>query len=364
SGGGGFGSGGQGQQSGPQSVALGDDARFRVAVDEAKNAIVIMSSPDDYRRLERIIQALDVLPNQVYIEATIAEVALNDQLNFGVAWYLENKASSAGFTSANALGTPTLVTDYGQVKLGQNLLGIPLGAGAPGFSYALRLFGAQATLRALNQITDVNIISTPSLTVLDNRQAFLQVGNQVPVQGGTLIGVGQSVANINYLSTGVILQITPHISESGRVMLELQQQVSNVDPNTAPGSLTPTIQQRTVATQVVVNDSESLMLGGLIRDARSRGARQLPVAGDLPVVGNLFKDKLDTVDKTELVIMITPHVVRSLSEAREITDEYKRKLLQISTKAIARPHDINQSIRRTLLDPWSVSPSRLDSHSR
>jgi general secretion pathway protein D len=147
-------------------------------------------------------------------------------------------------------------------------------------------------------------------------------------------------------------------------MLEIEQEVSNVDPATPVGSTTPTIQQRRVKTQVVVNDSESLMLGGLVKDQTGRAAAQVPVVGDFPIFGNAFKDKNDVIDKQELIIMITPHVVRSLSEGREITEEYKRKLLNISSRAIGRQHDIEQSARRTILDPWSKSPWRADKETR
>ena len=101
-----------------------------------------------------------------------------------------------------------------------------------------------------------------------------------------------------------------------------------------------------------------------MKDQNGNGSAQIPVAGDVPLVGNLFKDKGNTILKSELVIMITPHVVRSLSEGREITEEYKRKLLNISTRAIGRPHDIEQSTRRTFLDPWSKSPWRADRETR
>jgi general secretion pathway protein D len=131
-----------------------------------------------------------------------------------------------------------------------------------------------------------------------------------------------------------------------------------------PLSTTPRIQQRRVKTQVVVNDNESLMLGGLVKNQTGKDAAQIPVAGDVPVVGNLFKSHRDAIDKQELIIMLTPHVVRSLSEGREITEEYKRKLLDISTRAIGRRHDIEQSARRTLLDPWSKSPWRVDRETR
>lgn len=353
-----------GPQSAPSAaptpaVSLDND-RYKVGVDPAKNALVVMATPEDYRRIRQVIETLDVLPNQVFLEATIAEVKLNDTLRFGVRWFMQNHANLFGFGVTGNQAGPAANT-----ALGQNLLGVNVAANFPGFAYAFRALNQQVTLSALNAITEVNVISTPSLTVLDNREAMLQVGDQIPVQTLTSVSaIGNTFNSVNYTNTGVILKITPHISESGRVMLELEQEVSNVDPNTPPGSTTPTIQQRRVKTQVVVNDSESLMLGGLVKDQRGRAATQLPVVGDVPVVGSLFKDKGDAIDKTELVIMITPHVVRSLSEGREITEEFKRKLLDISTRAIGRPHDIEQSTRRTLLDPWSHSPWRADRESR
>ncbi len=353
----------QSQPKGSQAVALGDDNRFRLGVDDAKNALVIMTTPEDYKRIRRVIEALDVAPNQVFIEATIAEVTLTDELHFGVAWFLQ-KGVHAGAFSGQTPGTgnvPTIPTD----QLGNNLLGAPLGSIFPGFSYALRAGSAIVTLNALNAITHVNIISTPSLTVLDNRQAVLQVGDQIPVTTlQSVAALGNTFNSVSYLNTGVILAITPHISENGRLMLEIDQEVSNAVPGSSAGGNNPTIQQRKVKTQVAVADGESLLLGGLIQDQRSKSANQIPVAGDFPIIGNAFKDKDDTINKTELLIMITPHVVRSLNDAREIAEEYKRKMLNVASKAIARPHDIEQSARRTLLDDTSVSPWLLDRASR
>lgn len=357
--GGAFGSSRTGSQSGGDSSSSsqdgssqdaavgGDDSRFKIAVDEAKNAIVVMATPEDYKRLLRVVETLDVLPNQVYIEATIAEVSLNDDLNFGVRWFLQRSSSMGAFSDVEG-GTPTANNN-----LGGNLLGAAVGAAFPGFSYAFRAVNWQTTLSALNSITNVNIISTPSLTVLDNRQAVLQVGDQVPVTtfaGANATSGVTSFNSVSYRDTGVILAITPHINESGRVMLELEQEVSNVKPGTSAASTTPTIQQRRVKTQVVVSDSESLVLGGLIQDSSSRGTTQIPVFGDVPLFGNAFKSKTDAAGKTELLIMITPHVVRTLTEARDITDEFKRKMLRISTKAIVRPHTMENSARRMLLD--------------
>jgi general secretion pathway protein D len=333
--------------SGPQAVALGEDSRFRLAADEAKNALVVMATPDDYRRIQHVIETLDVLPNQVFIEATIAEVRLNDQLQFGVEWFFQKGKSAAALSNSSNPNGPTPYNDI----LGNNILGASVAAAFPGFSYALRTASAQVTLNALNAITNVNIISTPSLTVLDNHQAVLQVGDEVPVTSlQSATALGNTFTSVSYKDTGVILSITPHISESGRVMLQLIQEVSNVAPGTGVNSTTPTIQQRKVNTQVVVNDGDSLMLGGLMQNSRSNTSNQLPVIGDLPVVGNAFKNKDDAVAKTELLIMITPHVVRSVGEAREITEEYKRQILDVSRNAIMRPHDMRQTFDRAILD--------------
>lgn len=322
-----------------QAVGPGENSKFRLAVDEAKNALVIMAAPEDYKRILRVIETLDVLPNQVLIEATIAGVKLNDDLQFGVRWFLQNnsKAHAVGFTGANG------VTDL--------LAPAALNGVFPGFSYMLRAANAQVTLHALNKITNVNILSSPSLTVLDNRQAVLQVGNQVPTLTGqavsTLTSGAPIVNSIAYRDTGVILAITPHINESGRVMLDIEQEVSNVS---SVSDLGPTIEQRRVKTSVVLNDAETLTLGGLIQDIRDRGATQIPVLGDIPLFGTAFKEKTDAVDKTELLIMITPRVIRSVSEAQEATNEFKRKLSYIARRARALPHSIDTSVNRIIND--------------
>ena len=330
------------------TAALGEDSRFKLAVDDAKNTLVIMASPDDYKRLIRVIHALDVQPGQVFIEAMIAEVTLNDNLNFGVQWFFQHRSSSVGLS--NVATTPSPVND----NLGNNLLGAGVGAVFPGFSYALRAGSAMATVNALNEVTTVHVLSTPSLTVLDNREASLQVGDQVPITTftGSSINSNRSFFNgTQYLSTGVILAITPHISDSGSLMLEIEQEVSNVSADTPANATNPTIQQRKVKTQVVVADGEALMLGGLIQDQHNKSATQIPVLGDLPVVGNAFKQKSDTITKTELLIMITPHIVKSPAGARSITEEYRRKAFEIAREAKTRPHTIETTAKRTLLDP-------------
>lgn len=306
-----------------------NEPRIKIAADEAKNSILIEATPVDYRRIMRVIGTLDVIPNQVLLEATIAEVTLNDQLKFGLRWHLQaGKKSEFAFSDAVNGAVDSVF---------------------PGFSYALKASNVSVTLNALNQITDVNMISSPTLTVMDNRTAFLQIGDQVPIttQSAAVLSAGTSIVNsVNYRDTGVILAMTPRISQSGRVLLDIEQEVSSVVPTTTSGIDSPTIRQRRVKTTVVVNDGEALVLGGLIQDSKTLNRKQVPIVGDIPILGNVFKDKENEIGKTELVIMITPHVVRTISEARQVTDEFRREL-SISLRPEFRDRDrAGQTVRR------------------
>ncbi len=301
------GSSGSAVQVGTDST--GDGPRIKIVADEAKNAILIEATKSDYDRVLRMISSLDSIANQVLIEATIAEVTLNDELKFGVRWWMQKKNASYTFSDAVS-GAVTSVF--------------------PGFSYALTAANVAATLDALNQITDVNIVSSPSLTVMDNRPAVLQIGDQVPIttQSATsVLTVGAPVVNsVSYKDTGVILSLVPRINESGRVLLDIEQEVSSVAPTTSSGIDSPTIRQRKIRTSVVVNDGDALVLGGMIQQSKSIGRSQIPILGDIPFLGNAASSKDNSIGKTELIILIRPHVIRSLNEARTITDEYRRYL--------------------------------------
>ncbi len=315
----------------PASAGGPVEPRIKIAVDEGKNAILVEATQADYRRVIRVLGNLDVMPNQVLIEATIAEISLNDDLKFGLRWYLQDKNASYTFTDA-ASGAVTSVF--------------------PGFSYALSLANVSMTLNALNEITDVNVISSPSLTVMDNRTAVLQIGDEVPIttqSAVSVIATGAPVVNsIAYKDTGVILAMTPRINSSGRILLDLEQEVSTVVPTTSSGIDSPTIRQRRIRTSVVVNNGEALALGGLIQDSKTLSRTQIPILGDIPLIGNAFKRKNNQIAKTELVIIITPHVMRNISEARRVTDEFRQELAGYRAPRPNRAHMIDQTLRRTL----------------
>lgn len=309
----------------------GEDERIRLSVDEPNNTLLILASRPDYQRVLRILQNLDVVPDQVLIEATIAEVSLTDDLQFGVRWNLDSKKGSFSLTDAAAAA---------------------FGSSFPGFSYALAASNAQVALNALNTITQVNVISSPTLTVLNNRTATLQIGDQVPIVTQSAVGVvatGAPIVNsVSYRDTGVILSITPRINESGRVLLNIEQEVSSVASTTTSSIDSPTIKQRRVKTTVMVNDGEALTLGGLIQDQVSDTRTQFPILGDIPLIGNAFKQKSGSVGKTELIVLITPHVVRNLNEARAVTDEYRRQFDVSIPHVRGARRPIERTIARTL----------------
>ena len=178
-------------------------------------------------------------------------------------------------------------------------------------------------------MTKVKVISSPNLMVINNQQAKLQVGDQVPVITQTSTGTESANAviinSVEMKDTGIILSVTPRINSSGRVMLDIQQEVSNVVATTTSGIDSPTIQQRKIATRVVVHDGESLALGGLIQEKKSLNQRKVPVLGDIPLLGNAFKSKTDGINRTELIIFIRPRIVRDSEEARQATDEFRQQ---------------------------------------
>lgn len=283
---------------------------MKIVADDTKNSLLIMANDRDYQRVLRVVQGLDVVASQVLIEAVIAEVSLNDDLQFGLQWqFAKNGSPTATFSNALAGG---------------------VAASFPGFNYAINTANIAATLSALNALTHVNIISTPSLMVLDNKTARLQIGDQVPIttQTATSTVTAQTaiVNSITMQDTGVILSVTPRINESGRVQLDIEQEVSSVVKTTSSNIDSPTIQQRRVKTTVVVSDGEVLALGGMIQDSANKSSNQLPILGDIPGIGAVFANRKDSVQKTELVILITPKVVRDGTESRLVTEEYRRKM--------------------------------------
>jgi general secretion pathway protein D len=247
-------------------------------------------------------------------------VSLTKELSFGVQWLLQHgNSSSIGFSQ----GTTEIPTQI-----------------FPGLSGSLLSGDITATLNALQSITTVKVISSPKLMVLNNHSASLQVGDQVPVSTGSLATGGTTdptvVSEIQYLPTGVILQITPRVNDSGLVLLDISQEVSDVKPGSAGNSAvsqpTPTIQDRKFNTSIAVRDGQTIALGGLIRDNTSHEGGGIPFLSEIPYLGSLFGSTDNKQDRTELLVLLTPRVIRNQHDEETVTEELKRKIQSIAPR--------------------------------
>ncbi len=318
------------------TVGSGSDS-VRIIADKVKNALVILAKPSDYRTVESALKRLDVVPLQVLIEATILEVTLNDTLRYGVEWFFRFGGSSkVSFSEATPAG--------GRVNAP---LADLANAIFPGFSYVLSPTrdSVKLVINALDAVSDVNVISSPQVFVLDNQTATLTVGDQVPITTRTLSSPISSTTadafatsnSIEYRDTGVILNVTPRVNAGGLVTMEIGQEVSNVrDVLTTAATTTqsqassPTISQRKVETTVAVQGGETVALGGLITDSRTQGSDGVPYLSRLPYIGWLFGNKNESAARTELLVLITPRVVGSMDQARQVTQELRGRLRTIA----------------------------------
>lgn len=296
------------------NVTLPSGNSIEIIADEVRNALVILATADDYNMMKATIKKLDVVPLQVLIEASIIEVTLNDALNYGVEWFFKNELDSH--------------SGEGQLDFGGLGNTLPLS----GFSYSVinNAANIRLALNALESQSDINVLSSPSLMVLDNQTARISVGDEIPIP------IRQSVSNIDpnaptvneiqFRQTGVTLTVTPHVNNSGLVTMDIKQEVSDAVATTTSNLDAPTIQQREIESVVAVNSGETIVLGGLIKDTQTNNESGIPGLYKIPLIGKLFGQTTDELRRTELLVLITPRVVRNRVEARDITEEFRRKL--------------------------------------
>ncbi len=287
----------------------GGQPAARFIADERNNTIIMVMTPAQYDMARATLQRLDIVPLQVLIEATIAEVTLNDDLRFGLQWFFESGDFS---TTLSTVETGAVAGIF------------------PGFSALIATPDVRVALNALAEVTDVNVISSPQLMVLDNQSARLQVGDQVPVATQSAVSVTDPEApivnSVSMVDTGVILEVTPRVNSSGLVTLEVVQEVSDAVQTSTSSLDSPTIQQRRIETVVAVHDGDTVALGGLIRDRSEAGRSGVPVLMDVPLLGNLFSNTDRKADRTELLVLITPRVLRNSREARQVAEEMRARL--------------------------------------
>src|SRR5947208_616071 len=338
---------GEALSSAPSDTGGGEaEDHIRILANRRNNALLIYATPNEYSIIEKMLRKIDIIPLQVMIEATIAEVTLNDNLNYGTQFYL-------GHTLAGVLSGPSapgVIPTTGAIS---TVAGIPplLSATFPGFVLAN---GIREVINLLSSVTQVKVRSAPQVMVLDNESARLQVGEQVPVltqsQQSTISANAPIVNSVDYRDTGVIMVVTPRVNSGGLVSLDISQEVSDVASVSTGNINSPTFNQRLLRTRVAVQDGQTVGMSGLIRDNDQQGNSGIPVLKDIPVLGSLVSSQTNARQRTELLVLITPRVVRDQRDARALTEDLRNQLINAGL--------VRQELQRKPLH-GSPNPNRL-----
>ena len=314
---------------------------IRITPDVVNNTLLIYADQANYRLIEGTLRQVDIPQLQVAIDATVAEVTLNDTLSYGVQSFLTSK--NLGLRPDQGSLLNTTATAAPAAATSTTAAGAFLNQTFPGFNFLVGSASQpSAILDALHTVTDVKVLSNPSLVVIDNQVATLQVGDQVPISSGsaTVLSTSNTVVNtVDYRNTGVILQVAPRVSVNGNVRLDIDQEISNVAPGTAAGNLTPTISERSVKSSISVASGQTVLLAGLISDNQQGNHSGVPGLDQIANLGNLFSQNDNTTTRTELIIFIRPQIIRDGNDAHTIAEELRSKLRgSLNASADSKPH--------------------------
>ena len=302
-----------------QSAPDRGQSALSVSVNASQNAVIVRGDADQLAEARGLLEALDMTPPQVLIEAAIIEVTLDNDLQFGINWRGIEERFRGVFTDA----------PNGQVT-----------SNFPGFALTYVNTDIEAALNMLASVTKVEVISRPSLVALNNETALLQVGDQVPIVTQTAISVTDPNAPIvnqtEYRDTGVILEVIPHVRASGMVEIEVSQEVSQVARTTSSGIDSPTIQQRKLESRLLVPSGQSVALGGLISTSQTKTSNGIPLLMDIPLLGQLFRSDNTVVERTELIVLVTPRILLDGPAAVEATDELRQVFLKLEERLARR----------------------------
>jgi len=286
--------------------------KVKIIPDKTNNLLIITASREDYQVILNLLKDIDIVPRQVLIEVLIAEISLNKTLEYGVEWWIK---TNFNLDSKKYVGN---IVSYG--KYG--------GIAGQGFSFTVyRGVDPRALITALEGVSEVHILSNPVILATDNKEARIQIGKEIPTVTQKVANTASSNLNvtqsIQYRDTGIILEVKPHINSSGLVKLDITQEVSEM-----AGTLldSPIISKRKMQTSLVVQDGHTVILGGLIKEKRDRGESGIPGLRKIPLVGHLFKWGNRYTERTELLVAITPRVVRNTEEAEIAMREFKARI--------------------------------------
>lgn len=305
-------------RQGASSHELEMSSSVNIVADAVNNSLLVRASPRDYKKILDALKQLDILPLQVLVEATIVEITLAGNLKYGVQWELFGPASE-GKSFASLDGTLDVSDNSGITTM------------FPGFNWALvsNPDTIRATLSALAGDNLLNVLSSPSVMVMDNQTAKIQVGQEVPIATSEQQGLSatdRTYTTISYKDTGVILTVKPRVTPGGLVQMEIEQEVSTVLEQNASALNSPSFKKRTITSSVAVRSNQAVVLGGLIEDSRSDGKQGVPGLYSLPVLGGLFGQTSKTSTRTELVVVLTPKVIASDQDIESVTEDFRSKV--------------------------------------
>ncbi|MDH4019117.1 MAG: type II secretion system secretin GspD [Xanthomonadales bacterium] len=301
-------------------VVSTEEGDIRITSVIETNSLLIQATQNQYSSIQAAIERIDQEPLQVLIESQILDVELNEDLEFGVNWYLTNNPDAIGGDETIGDGFDTL-TMGGSTNFFANIVG-PLGNGF-----------IKATISALDSVTDVRSLGAPSLLVRNNATATITVGTQVPVQSSSIStgGIGNVVSSAQYVSTGVTLTVTPRINPGGLVYMDVTQEVSRAgarDPDIS-ASGNPPINNKSVTSQVAVQSGQTIFLGGLISEQSSKGRTGVPYLNRIPIVGNLFGSTKTNTVRSETIVMITPTVIENINDLKTVSDDIRVEFMKV-----------------------------------
>ena len=322
---------------GGTGISIVESENIKITAIEESNALMIRATSSEYDSIRQAIERLDIVPLQVVIETKILQVDLTNQLSFGVRWFFENSTSSE-----DAFNYRTRVRGFGSANEGRNSWNSYAGSIAEtgALSWTFLNTSAEAIVSAIQDEGRVEVLSAPSLVVLNNKEANINVGQQIPVVstffsgsgvgtpgtpgqpgGGVTPGLNQSY--VQFRDTGVILSVTPRVNPGGLVFLEVKQEKSTPGPASAAVAGNVPVNKSTVETEIAVQSGDTVMLGGLISDETTSGQGGVPGLFRIPIIGRLFGSTTKTRSRKELLVLITPTVIQSSQQAREATDAYR-----------------------------------------
>lgn len=316
----------------PGMPQIGDpNSRNLMITDKDNNALIFYTTPREYYRIRKTLKQLDVLPRQVFMEVTVLKVELNDALTLGIDWSLGDGEATTGSTTSAIRGTsdddPTRTRSL-SLASGLNFT----------YSYAALTERITAKLTALKTNGFANILQQPHIMALDNKSASINIGQEVPIltsnvnipgtTGGTTSGSIVQTSNVQYRSTGVELTFTPHINANGVIRLEIGLGISAPGANVAVANNQPQINTNNLATEMIVRNNQTIIMGGIIADTEDWSKSTIPFLGRIPLLRHLFSNRKKSMAKTELVVMITPRVIDSEEKSIEVTNEFRSKILR------------------------------------